>query len=122
MQHIPCRRRGLEAATVFLPHFLVQAIVEVEMPHVLELGPRRREQFLGRLDVPVHRAANVEEQQHLHRIVPQRPHLDIEIALMRGALDGAVEIEFIGAPVRANLRRRRSATLMLRVPSSIYRG
>ena len=66
------------------------------MLHVLELGARRREQFLGRLDVPVHRAADVEEQQHLHRIVPLRPHLDVEIALVRGALDGAVEIEFVG--------------------------
>ena len=49
-----------------------------------------------RLDVPVHRAADVEEQQHLHRIVPLRPHQDVEIALVRGALDGAVEIEFVG--------------------------
>ena len=66
------------------------------MLHVLELASRGREQFLGRLDVPVHRAADVEEQQHLHRVVPLRPHLDVEIAFMRGAFDGGVEIELVG--------------------------
>jgi hypothetical protein len=64
--------------------------------HVLELSACCREQFLGRLDVPVHRAADVEKQQHLDRIVPLRPHQDVEIALVRGAFDGAVEIEFLG--------------------------
>jgi len=39
---------------------------------------------------------------------------------VRGALDGVVEVELVGAPVRANLRRRRSAILMLRVPSSTW--
>ena len=62
VQHIEGRRRRLEAPSVFLPYLLVQAVVEVEMLHVLELGARRREQFLGRLDVPVHRAADIEEQ------------------------------------------------------------
>ena len=66
------------------------------MLHVLELGARGRKQFLGRLDVPVHRAADVEEQQHLHGIVPLGPHQDVEIALVGGALDGAVEVELLG--------------------------
>src|SRR5580704_5671698 len=65
------------------------------MHHVLELGARRREQFFGRLDVPIHRAADVEEQQHLDGVVALRPHQNVEIALMRGALDGAVEIELL---------------------------
>lgn len=34
------------------------------------------------LDVPVHRAADVEEQQHLHGIAPLGPQLDVEIALL----------------------------------------
>ena len=71
--------------------------MEVEMLHVLELGPRCREQLFGGLDVPVHRAADVEEHQHLHRVVPFRPHKDVEIALVRGVLDGAVEVEFLGS-------------------------
>ena len=82
----PCSRAGyvcstsqvgvvsIVAAAVLLPHPLVEAVVEVVMLHVLELGARRREQLLGRLHVPVHRAADVEEQQHLHRIVPLGPH------------------------------------------------
>ena len=84
----------VEAAPVVLPHALVQAVVEVEVLHVLELAARRGEQFLGHLDVPVHRAADVEEQQHLHRVVPLRAHVDIEIALVGRVLDGAVEVEF----------------------------
>ena len=56
---------------------------------------RGREQFLRRLDVPVHRAADVEEQQHLDGVVPLRPHQDVEIAFVRGALDGAVEVELV---------------------------
>src|SRR5262249_11601303 len=90
------RGRLVPAPTVLLPHPLVEAVVEVEMLHVLELAARRREQLLGRLDVPVHRAADVEEQEHLHGIVALRPHQDVEIALVRGALDGAVEIELLG--------------------------
>src|SRR5579862_6075179 len=95
VQHVPGRRRLVPAAAVFLPHSLVEAIVEVEMHHVLELGPRRGKKFFGRLDVPIHRAADVEEQQHLDGVVPLRPHQDVEIALVRGALDGAVEIELL---------------------------
>ncbi len=66
------------------------------MLHVLELGAGRREQLLGRLDVPIHGAADVEEQQHLHGVVPLWPQQDVEIALARRALDGAVEIELLG--------------------------
>jgi hypothetical protein len=36
----------------------------------------------------------------------------------RGAGDGAFEVEFLGCALRAKRRRRRRATLMLRVPSS----
>src|SRR5258705_8955080 len=57
---------------------------------------RAREQLLDRLHVPVHRAADVEEQEHLHGVVALRPHQDVEVALVRGALDGAVEVELLG--------------------------
>ena len=66
------------------------------MHHVLELGLGRGEQFFRRLDVPVHRATIVEEKKHLDGVVPFRAHEDVEIALARRALDGAVEIEFVG--------------------------
>ena len=40
------------------------------MLHVLEFGARGGEQLLRRLDVPVHRAADIEEDQHLYGVVP----------------------------------------------------
>ncbi len=95
VQHVPGRPGLVEAAAILLPDLLVDAVVEVEVLHVLELGARGREQLLGGLDVPIHRAADVEEQQHLDRVVPLRPHQDVKIALVRGAPDGAVEIELL---------------------------
>jgi hypothetical protein len=127
----PCSRAGTCAAArprsavrshppahVVLPHRFVDEIVEVEILHVLELGARRREQLLRRCARRVHRAADVEEQQHLDRVVPLGHHLEVEQAGVARWSDGVVEIEFIGTPLRANLRSRRSASLMLRVPSS----
>ena len=71
--------------------------MEVEVLQVLELGARGREQLLADLDVVVHRAADVEEQQHLHRVVPLRHHLDVEPAgVARGRADGVVEVELLG--------------------------
>src|SRR3979409_2789748 len=66
------------------------------MWHAFELAAAPRKQFPGRLNVPAHRAADVEEQEHLHGVVALRPHQDVEIALVRGALDGAVEVELLG--------------------------
>ena len=70
--------------------------MEVEELEVLELGARRREQLLADADVGVHRAADVEEQQHLHRVVPLRDHLDVEIARVarrRADRVGQVELD-----------------------------
>ena len=44
----------------------------------------------------IHRPADVEEQQQLDRIVPLGPHLDVEPAAPRGAVDRAVEVELLG--------------------------
>src|SRR5690606_17715380 len=44
----------------------------------------------------VHRAADVEEQQHLDRIAPLGPHLDVQPALTRRAVDGAVDVQLLG--------------------------
>src|SRR5262249_57166979 len=65
---------------------------------VLYLRADRQEQLPGDLDVPFHRAADIEEQHHLHRIVPLGPELEIQIAAVRGLLDGALEIEFFRRP------------------------
>src|SRR6202048_4872023 len=96
MQHVPCRRRAIPTPPSLPPHFLVQAVVEVEMLHVLELVARGREQLLARLDVPVHGAADIEEQQDFHGIVPLGTHQNVKIALVRGPLDGAVKVELFG--------------------------
>ncbi len=42
--------------------------MEVEVHQVLELTARGREQLVADPDVVVHRAADIEEQQHLHRV------------------------------------------------------
>src|SRR3546814_12915670 len=45
----------------------------------------------------VHRAADIEQQQDLDRVVPLRAHADVEhAAFARGGGDGAVQIELIG--------------------------
>jgi hypothetical protein len=77
--------------------------------------------LLDAVDVLVHRAADVHQQQHLHLVVALGHQLDVQQAgVGRGAVDGVVEVEFSrSAPSRAKRRSRRSATLMLRVPSSL---
>src|SRR3546814_18446583 len=61
---------------------------------LLELGARRREQLLGDADVVVHRAADIEQQQHLHLVVAFRHHADVEPAgIGGGRLDGVGQVE-----------------------------
>src|SRR5205085_5677726 len=43
-----------------------------------------------------HRAADVEEEQQLYRIVTFGPHLDVEPALAGGAVDGFVQVQLLG--------------------------
>src|SRR3954453_11061463 len=96
VEHVPGRGPLREAAAIVLPQALIGAIVEVEEFEVLELGRRGGEQFLAEPDVRVHRAADVEEEEQLHRIVPLGAHLDVEPALARGAVDRAVHVELLG--------------------------
>src|SRR5690606_27456535 len=57
----------------------------------------------------VHRAANIEEHQQVDGIAPLGPRPDVEIAVLGGRLDGAVEVELlIGAfayPAAQSLQR-----------------
>src|SRR5690606_34617231 len=98
-QDVPGGRAFRVATAVVLPHVIVDAVVEVVELEVLELGSRRGKELLGLLDVVVHRAADVEQHQHLDRVVALRDHLDVEIArVSRRRGDGVVEVElFLGA-------------------------
>jgi hypothetical protein len=58
------------------------------------------------------------KQDHLDRVAPLGPGLDVEIAVFGRGADGAVEVEALPPRRRGPRRRRFSATLMLRVPSS----
>ena len=94
--------RHAEAPAVVLPQPLVREIVEVEVFEVLELGARGGEQLLADLDVRIHRAADVEQQQQLHGVAPLGHELEVEQAgVARRGVDGAVEIELLGARPRA---------------------
>ncbi len=95
MQHVPRRRAVGEAPPVLLPDAFIKAIVEVEIFHVLEFGLCRGEQFLDLFDVRIHRAADVEEHQHLDRVAALGAHVHVEIAVVGGLLDRGIEIEFI---------------------------
>src|ERR1700722_18209302 len=81
---------------VVLPHTLVEAVVEVEMVEPLELAFGGGEQLLGRFHVPIHRAADVEEQEHLDGVAALGPEHDVDIAFVGGRPDRAVEIELFG--------------------------
>src|SRR5262249_41997521 len=96
VQDVPGRSGRLEAPAGLLPHALIKAIVEVKILPVFELGSRCREQFFSRLDVPVHRATDIEEEKYFHCIRPLRTDLNVEVAFMCCPLDSAVEIKFLG--------------------------
>ena len=96
VEHVPGRRALGEAAAIVLPQALIGAIVEVEEFEILELGMGGGEQFLADPDVRIHRAADVEQEQQFHRIVPLGPHVDVEPALAGGAVDRLVEVELVG--------------------------
>ena len=85
------------AAIVVAPHAFVDTVVEVEILEVLEFQPAGREEFLAHLDVVVHRAADIEKQQYLDRVVALGPHQQVEPArVARGGGDGAVQVQFFG--------------------------
>lgn len=92
------------AAGVVAPDALIDAVVEVEVLQMLELAAGGGEQFLDEADVVVHRTADVEEQQHLDRVVPLRDHLQVEPAgVVGGGADGAGQVEFAGRAAAGEL-------------------
>ena len=76
-KNFPRRGALVLASRIVSPHAFVYAIMKVENLEMLELGPRRGEQFLAHADMAVHRTAGIEKQQHLHRVVPLGAHLQI---------------------------------------------
>ncbi len=85
------------AADVVAPDVVVDAVVEVERLQMTELALRRREELLAQPDMRIHRAADVEEQQHLDAVAPLRDEMQVEVArIRRGALDRAVHVELLG--------------------------
>ena len=93
---VPGRELLAEAAAVVLPHEVVDAVVEVVELQVLELRLGRREHLLDAVDVLVHGAAHVHQQQHLHVVVPLRHHLDVQPAgVGGGGADGVVEVQLL---------------------------
>ncbi|CAM2160920.1 hypothetical protein PT2222_90138 [Paraburkholderia tropica] len=97
VQQVPRGRALRVAAAIVLPQVVVDAVVKVVELQMLELGLRGGEEFLGALDVVVHRAAHVEQHQHFHLVVALRHHLEVEPARVGGgAADGVGEIEFFG--------------------------
>ena len=68
--------------------------MEVEKFHVLEFGLGRAEQLLAQLDIGIHRAADIEEDENLYRVVALGDQAEIEIPFVGGVLDRARQIEF----------------------------
>ena len=95
VQHVPSGDALGVAAAIVLPDRLVEAVVEVVVFHVLELGAGSREQLLDDADMVVHRAADIEEHQKLDGVAAFRAHLHVEIAVFGGRFDRAVEIELV---------------------------
>src|SRR5271157_664777 len=90
------RNALLRATSVVLPDGLVKAIVEVEMLEPLELALGGGKELFGRLYVPIHRAADIEKQQHLDRVAALGPKLHVDKAFVGGRTDGAVKVELLG--------------------------
>ena len=83
------------AALVVAPQVVVDAVVEVVELEVLELGPGGREQLLDLLDMVVHAAADIHQQQHLDTVVALGNHAQVEPAgIGGGRSDRAGQVEF----------------------------
>ena len=63
---------------------------------MLELGTRCRKKLFTYTNVIVHRAADIEKQQHLHRVMPLRHHFQIQPAgIARGGANGVFQVQLI---------------------------
>ena len=84
-------------APVVVPDEVIDAVVEIVELQVLELGSGGGEQLRAQPRVLVHGAADIQQQQDLHRIVPLGPELQVQQAGIPGGLvDGPVQVQFAG--------------------------
>src|SRR5438132_2778442 len=94
VQDIESRDALAAPADVVPPYVIVDAVVEIEILEVAELGLGGGEQLFADLDVRVHRAADIEEQQHLHAVAAFGYEVQIEPArILRRPFDRRIEIE-----------------------------
>jgi hypothetical protein len=64
---------------------------------MFEFTARCRKHFLADAHVVIHRAADVEAQEHFHGIVPLRNHTNIEQSgVSRRFINSVIEIQLIG--------------------------
>src|SRR5579863_6413290 len=96
-QQLLRRCDGGDTPAVVLPYALVHEVVEVEMLQMLELAACGGEQLIADEYVLVHRAPDIQKQQHLDGVVPLRHQLQIEqTRIPGGRIDRAVEVELLG--------------------------
>ena len=62
---------------------------------MLELRAGGGEEFFYNFHVVVHGPAHVEKQDHLDRVAPLGPGLDVEIAMLGRRTDRAVEVQLL---------------------------
>jgi len=79
MQHLPGRRRLIPPPPVFLPNFLIQAIVKVEVLHMLNSFRAAENSSCVRLARASPRAPISKKMRTFNGIVPFRPHQYIEV-------------------------------------------
>ncbi len=83
-------------APIVFPQALVNEIVKIEILEMLEFAARRREQLFANADVVVHRAADIETQEHFNGVVPFGHHAYVEQACIAGRLvDRVIEVQLI---------------------------
>src|SRR5438552_10129754 len=78
------------------PYVVVDAVVKVEILEVAELALCGGKQFLAYLDMRVHRAADVEEEQDLDAVAALGDEVQVEpTRILGGPFDGRIEIELL---------------------------
>ena len=97
MQQVVGRDAFLVAPVVVAPNVVINTVVEVVVFEMLELAAAGREKFFTAADVVVHRATNVEQEQHFDCVVALRAHFQVEPAgVARCSGNRAVQVKLFG--------------------------
>ncbi len=106
---VECGSLVRAAATVVLPQPLINAVVEIVVGERAKLGARGGEQLLADPHMVVHRAADIEEEQHLDGVLAFPAGLHVEETFAGGGRDGLRQVELLrgaGAGETAQLAQR----------------